>query len=147
MKKKSLIEVISFLLMFLFLYTGISKLITFETFQFDMTRSPIVRNYPTFSAIALPTIEILISICLFVPKYRKWGLYSSLILMFTFTIYIFYMLKFTPDRPCTCGGVIRQMSWPNHLYFNAFFCILSLTGVLLYNRSSVTRLETKYSHI
>lgn len=146
MKKNPLFEISSFLVMFLFLYTGISKLITFSTFRFDITRSPIVRHFPTFSAIALPIIEILVAICIFLPKYRKLGLYSSLLLMIIFTLYITYMLLFTPDRPCTCGGVIRQMSWPTHVFFNLAFTLISLYAVNRISSNPVSDLERKYLH-
>jgi len=144
MKKDLFFEIASYLIMFLFLYTGISKLVTFSTFQFDMTRSPILRYFPTLSAILLPVAEILISVLIFLPNYRKIGLYSSLFLMIIFTIYITYMLLFTPDRPCTCGGVIRQMSWTQHVFFNLVFIGLSLYAVIKISKRPEPELTSQY---
>jgi hypothetical protein len=49
--------------------------------------------------------------------------------MTVFTLYLGYMLLFTPNRPCVCGGVIKTMSWDQHIVFNCFFILLSLIAI------------------
>ena len=34
---------------------------------------------------------------------------------------IISMFLFTPELSCSCGGVIKQMNWTQHLIFNIFF--------------------------
>jgi hypothetical protein len=66
---------------------------------------------------------------LFVPSVRKWGLASSLALMFLFTCYISYMILFARNLPCSCGGIFSAMTWPEHLIFNIFFTALAAIGL------------------
>lgn len=133
MKKSTLVitEVIAFLFMVLFLYTSISKILTFGSFQTVLSQSPLIRNYFQLVAFSIPTLEILITILLFFPKTRLKGLYAATALMTAFTLYIAYMLKFTPNLPCQCGGVLRQMNWTQHLYFNSAFVIMGVAGIWL----------------
>ncbi|MFX9224384.1 MauE/DoxX family redox-associated membrane protein, partial [Acinetobacter baumannii] len=52
-----------------------------------------------------------------------------------FTSYISYMVLFIPNLTCSCGGVIKEMSWRQHLGFNLFFIIISIVGILLQQRT------------
>jgi hypothetical protein len=36
--------------------------------------------------------------------------------------------------PCSCGGVIRKLTWPQHLAFNLFFVAISAIGIILQHR-------------
>ncbi|WP_394353134.1 MauE/DoxX family redox-associated membrane protein [Mucilaginibacter humi] len=50
--------------------------------------------------------------------------------MAAFTIYTgFGRIPFFPLVPCSCGGVVRKMSWRLHLVFNVFFLLLSSLGI------------------
>ncbi len=62
---------------------------------------------------------------------RKYGLWASFILLMIFTFYISGMLLSGEHLPCSCGGIIRELSWRQHLIFNLFFITLSLTGIVL----------------
>ena len=132
MKTRNLtIEIISALFILLFLYTAISKLLDFRSFSQVLHTSPLIGNMSTFVAIGLPLAEIVVVALLFFPKTRLWGFYGSFVLMTAFTIYLAYMILFAPKLPCSCGGVISKMTWKQHLYFNIFFWLLSLTGIAL----------------
>jgi len=39
------------------------------------------------------------------------------------------MIAFTPHLPCSCGGVIRELSWRDHLFFNVCFTVLAAVGI------------------
>ncbi|MDO6433061.1 hypothetical protein Q4E93_20805 [Flavitalea sp. BT771] len=54
--------------------------------------------------------------------------------MSIFTVYITYMVELRTDRPCTCGGIISQMNWHQHMYFNTLFTILVFAAIWLNNR-------------
>jgi hypothetical protein len=60
------------------------------------------------------------------------GLYASLVLMLAFTIYtaavLLHAFKYVP---CSCGGVIRKLTWPQHLVFNLFFVGISVAAIIL----------------
>jgi putative oxidoreductase len=138
MNKKVIIEIISVLLILLFAYTATSKLITIERFKIVLKSFPTIGSYATFIAYAIPIIELVTSALLVLPQVRKVGFYFSFSLMLFFTLYLGYMVAFTTDatRPCECGGVLRQMSWPQHLVFNIFFTGLALLGLVLIRKKS-----------
>lgn len=137
MKKISL-QVICALLLFLFLYTGLQKLTTINHFRNVLTNAPATRPFAAVLAVGIPIIELITAVCLFFPRFRPAGLYTSFILMLCFTVYIGCMLAFASDLPCNCGGVLQSLSWPQHLVFNIFFLLLAITGIFL---SKNTRLR------
>jgi hypothetical protein len=136
MRKKIAIEIISSLLILLFIYTALSKLLDFTAFKSVLSQSPFIGNKAAVVALALPITEIMVALLLFVPRTRLWGFYGATVLMTAFTLYLAYMILFTPDLPCSCGGVLKQMTWKQHLAFNIFFFLLSLTATLLERKRS-----------
>jgi hypothetical protein len=38
------------------------------------------------------------------------------------------MLLFTPKLPCSCGGVLKNLSWKEHLMFNFCFTAIAFIG-------------------
>jgi hypothetical protein len=74
---------------------------------------------------------------LFFSTTRKYGLVTSTILMAIFTIYISYMLLFTSNLPCSCGGVLKQLNWSQHLVFNVIFLLLSIMALWLSNNNKI----------
>lgn len=132
-----LIEIISALLILLFVYTGISKLNDQDNFQAVLSQSPLIGSRANFLSWYLPIIELLTALLVFLPFTRKLGLKISLILMCLFTGYISYMILFTPHLPCSCGGVLKQMTWTQHLLFNICFTVLIAAGLWLYQRNKL----------
>lgn len=131
MKKSTIIEVISVLYIILFLYTGLSKLMEYSVFKEQIATSPLLAPVAKIIAISLPWIEFLIAILLVVPKWRLKGLYASFILMTLFSLYIIGILSFNKELPCSCGGVIAQLSWTQHILFNSALIILAGFGISL----------------
>ena len=118
-------EIISALFILLFVYTGITKLYEHHAFQFVLSQSPLIKTSAKFISWFIPIVELVMAVLLFFPFTRTLGIIVSLVLMCIFTTYIAYMIKFTPDLPCSCGGVLKQMTWRQHLVFNIFFTILA----------------------
>jgi len=131
MKKQSIVEIISALFILLFVYTALSKLYDPAKFTWALGNSPLIKGAKEFITYALPITELIVAALLFIPRTRKIGLYSSLGLMTIFTLYIGYMIAFTPKLPCSCGGILQQMTWTQHLLFNILFTLIALMGVLL----------------
>ncbi|MBS0032043.1 MauE/DoxX family redox-associated membrane protein [Chitinophaga sp. 22321] len=138
MKKSIIIDVISYLLVLLFVYTGASKLLSYGFFYAQLHKQPLPEAILPVLSVAVPVGEILVATCLLVPRFRKVGFFASLLLMSAFTLYVGYILKFVPGNklPCTCGGVINMMSWRQHLVFNSFFTFLALVGFYLERKQS-----------
>lgn len=134
MKRTTIIETIIFFYAILFLYTGISKLIDYETFRDSIKDSPILEPIATFIAWGLPSTEILVTTMLIIPRWRLKGLYASLLLMTSFTGYVLCLLLFDKELPCSCGGILQQLTWPQHLIFNITFLLLVITAIILQKR-------------
>jgi len=129
------LELISSLLIMLFLYASISKFLDFQRFIHEMDNQPLPNALTPFLVWGIPSLEIVISAALIFERTRIWGFYASLILMVLFTIYSgTILLHFFKYVPCSCGGVIRKLTWGQHLVFNIFFVGLSLTGIVLQHR-------------
>lgn len=122
--------VTKYLLIFLFTYTGISKLIGHSVFYTTLLQSPVVRSYATPISWLIPVFELFIVLLLLLPRTRNMGLLLSFVLMILFTIYIGYMLLFIPHLPCSCGGVLQQLSWNNHILLNSAFILLIIAALV-----------------
>lgn len=131
MKKTTIIETIVVMYTILFLYTAIAKLMDYGVFKEQLAASPILAPVSTLIAVGLPWFEILVTVLLVVPRWRLKGFYASLFLMTSFTIYIAATLAFSEHIPCSCGGIIAELSWTQHLIFNTVFIGLAITGIIL----------------
>ncbi|GAA4339847.1 MauE/DoxX family redox-associated membrane protein [Flaviaesturariibacter amylovorans] len=126
--KNTVSEICTALMLLLLVYTGTVKLFDFPAFQMVLSTSPLIGQHAITVARLLPLLELLIAVILFIPRTRLSGLAASTILMAVFTVYVAYMLLFEPKLPCSCGGVIAAMGWPEHLLFNLFFTGIGLLG-------------------
>ena len=131
-KREILIQSISCLLVLLFVYAAGSKLMDYTKFRVELGKSPLFTIFAGAVAIGVPVIEIGVALLLSFARTRLAGLYASFTLMVLFTLYIGYILEFSPYVPCTCGGVLQKLNWITHLYFNIFFILLSALGVLIF---------------
>lgn len=132
---KLIIEVAVLLLVILFLYTGISKLIDFRGFTYDLNNQPFPNSLTPLLSWVLPISEIAIAAALLFEKSRLLGLYASLILMGLFTVYTALVLLHAFEYvPCSCGGVIKHLTWPQHLIFNIFFLMMAFIAIRLYRQ-------------
>lgn len=153
MKRSTIVETISALFILLFVYTALSKLMEGIRFEATLKKSPLISIYATTIAWALPVVELVIASLLLFPRTRLAGLYASTALMAIFTLYLSYMVVFTTKLPCSCGGVLTQMSWKQHIIFNLFYTGLGVAGILLMKRNNniklaesvAIKLQAKYS--
>lgn len=132
MKKAILSETITALLVLLFLYAAFSKLADFAAFKAAMAKQPFPRWLPRATVYALPAVEISTAVLLVPAKTRLAGLCMFCGLMGLFTLYITaILLHLFPYVPCTCGGIISRLGWPQHLVFNLAFVALGIWGARL----------------
>lgn len=131
MKRTTIIETIIFLYAILFLYTGISKLTTYEETKYGLAEVLMLKPFAPVIAFTLPWIEFAIVMMMIIPRWRLKGFYSALGLMSLFSVYIIGLLSFTDKLPCSCGGVIAKLSWPQHIVLNLAFIAMAITGIYL----------------
>ncbi|MGF2412933.1 MauE/DoxX family redox-associated membrane protein [Ferruginibacter sp.] len=126
---------INSLLVILLVYTGTSKLIDHNLFKEQLARMGYLKSVAAFLSIALPVSEILTGVFIAFKSTTQIGLWSASILMTVFTLYVALMLADNKTKlPCSCGGVIKALSWKNHLWLNTFFMLAAwlntyLTGI------------------
>jgi hypothetical protein len=130
-RKSTIIEVISSLFVLLFVYTALSKLTDYNFFVAQLYTHPGINKYAATIAWLIPTLELCAATLLSFQRTRLTGLYSSLLLMTGFTIYLLYMLRFGDNLPCSCGGVIKYMTWKQHVGFNLFFILIAILAIKL----------------
>ncbi|WP_330441493.1 MauE/DoxX family redox-associated membrane protein [Flavobacterium sp. C4GT6] len=126
-----IIETVCCLYGILFVYAAASKLLDFENFRVQLGQSPILGAFAGLLSWLVPILEILISLCLWIPQVRRVALYAAFTLMLMFTAYIYTVLHYSSFVPCSCGGVLEDMGWTVHLYFNLLFVILAAVALLL----------------
>ncbi len=68
---KWILMTVSSFYMLLFLYTGISKLITYNTFLVDLKNNPLIENIAPPISLIIPIVEIAAAIWLFVENGSK----------------------------------------------------------------------------
>jgi len=142
MKRSAIATGISSLFILLFIYAAISKFLEGANFTLQIAKSPFITNYASLITWALPVIEILVAALLIFKNTLLFGLYASLFLMSTFTMYIYSMLHFSFSVPCSCGGILSSMGWHTHLWFNIFFVILSIIGILITESPRIKLLQS-----
>ncbi|WP_448103447.1 MauE/DoxX family redox-associated membrane protein [Pedobacter panaciterrae] len=130
--KNALIDIISAGFVLLFVYAAISKIQDFEKFRVELGKSPVLNVFAGFIAISVPLFEIVIAILLVAKKSQLFALYASFTLMTLFSTYIVTILKFSAYIPCSCGGILSNMSWIQHLLFNSGFVVLGGIAIIIY---------------
>ena len=128
------IEAITAVLLILWIYTGLNKLIHYDKFSFETGRSPFLQHVAPLVAITIPTAELLIAALLIFKQTRAAGLYASLFLMTLFTGYVYIMLHYAYDLPCSCGGIIELLTWEQHFIVNFMLTLLTAIAILLESR-------------
>lgn len=127
--KETIYHAAIFLLVLLWCYTAISKWSEPAAFMASIAGQPLGSIPDRLVFWALPATEILAAVCLCFGKTRKIGLMISTFLMSAFTIYVGLVLAgYLGDVPCACGGVIRNLGWGNHFWFNIFFLATAIYG-------------------
>ena len=131
MKRSTIVDIISSLLILLFIYAALSKLLDYSTFKLQLSKSPFITAFSGTIAWALPVGEVLVGLALSFKTTRLIGLYTSLFLMTMFSGYIFSMLHYSYYIPCSCGGILSKMNWTTHYWFNLVFVLLSIIAIIL----------------
>jgi hypothetical protein len=144
-KHKVIIEIISFLLTMLFVYAATAKLLDETNFRYQLSLSPLVGSFPGIIAVVLPVIELVTAGLLTVKNTRFYGLLASLVLLTVFTLYIAGMLLSGVHLPCSCGGAISSLSWPEHLLFNFFFLVITIVAFVMEKKQRAYKLQTERS--
>lgn len=128
------VTAIRYLYVLLFVYAAVSKLLDFENFQVQLGQSPLLSVLAGALAWLVPLLELLLAVLLCIPRFARLGLFGGFVLMALFTSYLIVILRYADQVPCSCGGILEDMSWQQHLYFNIVFGLLAAVACLLRSR-------------
>jgi len=126
-----LVFIINSLCIFLFIYTAYAKITDYTTFKHGLSRLAFLGSYSGYIAWLIPVSEIIIATLLLIPRTVKYGLIAFTSLMTLFTSYLIAVMLSNQELPCSCGGVIQSMSWPQHIWFNLAFIVLGTTAIFI----------------
>jgi hypothetical protein len=129
--RQPVIPVVSYLYILLFIYAAISKLIDFENFRIQLAQSPLLSAWAGLIAPAVIATEMLLSLLLSFRATRLLALYGSLCMMIAFTMYIYIIITYSDYVPCSCGGIIEELGWTEHMIFNIAFALMALAAIVL----------------
>ncbi|HEX2608998.1 MAG TPA: MauE/DoxX family redox-associated membrane protein, partial [Flavisolibacter sp.] len=102
-KRQVVLESISALLIMLFLYASVSKILDFDRFIGETNNQPLPNSWTPFIVWTVPSLEIAISLALIFERTRLAGFIASTALMTIFTVYaaivLLHLLEYVP---CSC---------------------------------------------
>lgn len=126
---------IVFLLILLWVYTATSKLVDLTEFKRQLANQTFSESIAAILLFFVPISELVAALLLLFSKTRFAGLLLSFFLMLFFTGYIaLVLLGYYDQVPCSCGGVLKQLGWQAHFWFNLFFLGISVLGIVLERR-------------
>jgi len=123
-------NIIASLFILLFIYTATSKLYTFKDFDHVLQLIPVFGPFHFILAILIISLNIIIGVLLIIPATQKIGLYAALVLLIIFTLFLFYMVYFEKNLPCSCGGITANLTWRQHIWLNMILTTLAFSGIL-----------------
>ncbi|MDX1956156.1 MAG: hypothetical protein SFU20_11540 [Chitinophagaceae bacterium] len=117
-------------LIMLLAYTGIMKLWEHEDFLIKLLKSPLIpKRHIELISYAVPVFELLVvGLLVFKPR---WGLYGSLMLLCSFTVYLVLLNRYTNYTGCSCGGIFNNLNYTTHLFVNLAFIIANVLAILM----------------
>ncbi|MBO0322168.1 hypothetical protein J0X14_07665 [Muricauda sp. CAU 1633] len=130
---------VSILYVILFIYAATSKLWDFRQFKIQLGQSPVLTAYADWVAWHVPVTEYILAFLLLWETTRLKALYATLGLMTMFTTYIILVLNFSDYVPCSCGGVLEDLGWTEHIAFNLFFILMALSAILATGTKSTSK--------
>ncbi|MFX1705046.1 hypothetical protein PV783_13880 [Chitinophaga sp. CC14] len=139
------VTILSMLFIILFVYAAGSKLTEFDQFRAQIGQSPLLTSWGGVVIWLIPLLEFGICLLLAIARWRLVGLYAFFTLMVMFSAYIVAINWFSSYVPCSCGGVLSEMNWNQHLVFNLAFVVVSALAIMLQkeeqqpNKKSITQ--------
>ncbi len=119
-RREVILKLISFYFIFLFVYTGFSKLMDTKSLFTALRNAPLflTTTFAAFLSWVVAIAEILLAIMVGFKKTSYYGWLGVIMLLTIFTIYTAWIVFVSHFEPCTCGGLMTLLSWKQHLIFN-----------------------------
>lgn len=123
---------LSFILIFVWIYTGLDKLLRWEASWKAFHNQTFPADLAAMLSYAVPISEILIALLLLFSVSRWWGFLSSILLLTIFNTYVgLIWVGAFPRIPCNCAGIIESLDWAAHFWLNNLLILISILGLWL----------------
>lgn len=134
----------SALLIYLFVQTGLSKILHHAVFRIQMGKQPLPGWSKPILVYALPIMEWTTVLLLLFRRTRLWGLLLAASLMFAYSVYAYLAYKEVYGYViCACGKVFEDMGWREHFHFNAQHTLVALAGFYFVYKSKILKTKNK----
>ncbi len=118
------------ILILVWTYTGLEKLIRFEDSRNAFLNQPFPQELAESLAYLVPLTELLLVFLLVLPRLRWWGYLGSTILLNAFTTYIgLIWVGAFPRVPCNCAGILESLDWEIHFWVNWVLIFFAAIGL------------------
>lgn len=125
------VDLVVWAAIFLFVFLGLSKFLNLNALRHDMLNQPIPYGLARVLMWLIPACEIMLSLILVFRRLRTVGLWGSFVLVLIYTLYTgLVLIHFFDYVPCSCGGILKFLSWSQNLVFDCI--VLILVGLALY---------------
>ena len=142
MMNKILSHVSYSILIFIWSYTGIEKIIRFKESRKAFLNQPMPNELEEILAYAVPGVELLLALLLLFSVTRWWGYLGSILLLSVFTTYVgLIWVGAFPRVPCNCAGLLESLGWAEHFWMNLGLIGLSVLGLKMEGGGDVNRAE------
>jgi len=126
------IILITGLLIMLWAYASVSKLLNLHQFQHAMMSQVFPKWIGRIFVYLVPLSEIIMIVLLLIPSTRLIGMYASLFTMIAFTLYVGgAVFRLYERSPCACGGLFGKLGWYKHFKVNIVLSLIALVGAVL----------------
>lgn len=126
------------MLVLLFGYAAASKLLDIPQYLADMHRQPLPAWLVGALVWLVPLLEILVCAALLSVRTRKAGFWGAAVLLSVFTGYTVLALGgYFGKIPCSCGGIIKGLTWAQHAWLNLTFFTLAVAGLILEHKEVI----------
>jgi uncharacterized membrane protein YphA (DoxX/SURF4 family) len=125
---------ITSILILVFGYTGLEKLMRFGDSRKAFLNQPMPNELEEVLAYAVPGVELLLALLLLFSVTRWWAYLGSILLLTVFITYVgLIWVGAFPRVPCNCAGLIDSMGWAAHFWMNLGLIGLAVWGMRLEN--------------
>lgn len=129
--KTNLTWVLSGIIIFIFIYSSIDKLLHTDSFSASLAQSLFIpQQWKTAVLWGTILMELVVPLLFIFRNSREVGFLLSFGIFMLFSGYVFLMMNYSPFLPCSCGGFMERLSWPQHLFLNIVLTIVALLGFL-----------------
>lgn len=126
------------ILIILWTYTGIDKLVRFEESRIAFLNQTFPTELSEILSYAIPGVELFLAILLLFSTTRWWGFLGTILLMSVFLTYVGLIWTGAfPRVPCNCAGIFESLGWAAHFRMNSGFIILAIWGMWSERRAIV----------